>query len=594
MRVDKEALHRMLAEQRPELNLVLADRLTTELGAELYMNLRFKKFSDFSPEGIAQQVPEMRKLLELRGGLMSLLGLLQNDPGFVQRVSGVLADEGQRRAVLQELGLLYEPPSPNNAAAQGTAEALPPVIDDLLHKAKHTPEQDGFSTLQKGLQHFFTELLSPNRWGVRIDRATADAMIAEIDDRLSAQINEALHHPEFQRLESAWRALKYLIDRVDFRENIRVEVLHCPKDDLVHDFEDALDICKSGLYKLVKADARGGLRADPIGLIVADYEFGPGHPDATLLQKVATVSALAHAPFVAAASPRMFGMESWEGLPNLEDLEALFEGPQHARWHVFRESEDARYVGLCVPRFLLRTPYGEASVPAGHFRVEEDVAGHHDRYLWGNSAFLFAARVAASFARCGLPSEVVGLQSGGYVEGLPQHPYVAMGVRCTKIPTEVDVSLRMELALAEQGMIGLVFHEASGGAAFLSARSCHKPKYVRHEPVDAQQDVNRRAACRLPDTLLTSRVAQYIETMRFERRKDGGSCDAFARDLTAWLDTLFEAGAPSEATRASRPLRAAAIVDISSDGPSGWWRCEVELTPHETYEGRPFSLFVRC
>ena len=195
---------------------------------------------------------------------------------------------------------------------------------------------------------------------------------------------------------------------MNFRENVRVEVLNCSKQDLIDDFEDSPEIPKSGLYRTVYSAEYGTFGGKPIGLMVANYDFGPGPQDIQLLQNVASVAAMAHAPFMANAGPEFFGEESYEALPKLKDLKSLFEGPQYARWHSFRESEDARYVGLCMPRFLLRLPYGQSTMPVKSFNFDEEVIGHHEHYLWGPASFAFATRVADSFAKYRWCPNIIG------------------------------------------------------------------------------------------------------------------------------------------------------------------------------------------
>jgi type VI secretion system protein ImpC len=274
------------------------------------------------------------------------------------------------------------------------------LLDQILSETKLAPGDESYEVAKRGIGAFIAEMLAPNRSGERVDKSVVDQMISEIDKRISAQINEILHHPKVQALESAWRGLKYLIDKVDFRENIRVEVMNCSKEDLLQDFEDSPEVVKSGLYRTVYSNEYGTFGGKPFGLMVSNYDFGPGPQDMALLSKVASVAAMAHTPFIANAAPQMFGTDKFDDLPKLRDLQSIFEGPQYARWQAFRESEDARYVGLTLPRFLLRLPYGQNTVPTKAFNFEEDVVGKHDSYLWGNSASIaFATRVADSASR---------------------------------------------------------------------------------------------------------------------------------------------------------------------------------------------------
>jgi type VI secretion system protein ImpC len=315
------------------------------------------------------------------------------------------------------------------AQASGGSQSLDSgsLLEEILAETKMTPGDEGYEIAKRGVQAFIAELITPKREGEKIDKALVDALIAEIDVKLSRQIDEIIHHPTFQKLESAWRSLKFVIDRTDFRENIKIEVLNCSKEDLLADFEDAPEVPKSGLYKIVYSAEYGTFGGRPFGAMIANYEFGPGPQDIALLQKCASVATMSHAPFMAAAGPGFFGLKDYLNLPNLKDLKSLFEGPQYTKWQSFRESEDARYVGLTLPRFLLRLPFGANTVPVKAFNYEEDVIGKHDAYCWGNATFALATRLADSFAKYRWCPNIIGPQAGGAVENLPLHQYEAMG-----------------------------------------------------------------------------------------------------------------------------------------------------------------------
>jgi type VI secretion system protein ImpC len=257
------------------------------------------------------------------------------------------------------------------------------LLDEILAETKMAPGDEGYEVAKAGVQAFIAELVQPKREGEKVDKALVDAMIAEIDHKLSKQIDEILHNSKFQQIEAAWRGLKFVIDRVDFRENIKVELLNVSKEDLLMDFEDSPEIPKSGMYKIVYSAEYGQFGGKPYGLLVANYDFGPGPQDIALLQNCAAVATMAHAPFLAAAASQFFGLEDYLTLPNMKDLKAVFEGPQYTKWQSFRESEDARYVGLCMPRFLLRLPFGSNTVPVKAFNYEEDVVGAHERSTCG-------------------------------------------------------------------------------------------------------------------------------------------------------------------------------------------------------------------
>jgi type VI secretion system protein ImpC len=466
------------------------------------------------------------------------------------------------------------------------------LLDQILAEAKVTPaDRDTYAIAKQGVSAFIAEMLTSSDKVRRIDKAAVDVMIAELDARMSAQINEILHHPKFQQLESAWRGLKYLIDKCDFRENVRVEVLNCSKQDLIDDFEDSPEIPKSGLYRTVYSAEYGTFGGKPVGLMVSNYDFGAGPQDMQLLSNVASVAAMAHAPFMANAGPEFFGEESFENLPKLKDLKSLFEGPQYARWHAFRESEDARYVGLCMPRFLLRLPYGQATIPVKSFNFEEEVVGDHDKYLWGAASIAFATRVADSFAKYRWCPNIIGPQSGGAVEDLPLHQYKAMGEIQTKIPTEIQLTERREYELSEEGFIGLVYRKDSNNAAFFSANSCQKAKIFADTPEGKNSELNYRLGTQLPYMFIITRLAHYLKVMQREQIGSWKERSDLERELNIWISQYvadMENAAP--AVRSRKPLRAARILVEEVPGQPGWYRCNLSVRPHFKYMGAAFTL----
>ena len=471
------------------------------------------------------------------------------------------------------------------------ADASLSLLDEILSEAKLKPKDEGYDVAKRGVQAFITEMLAPHRSEERVDKALVDAMIAEIDKRLSAQVNEILHATEFQKLESSWRGLKFLVDRVDFRENTRVEMLNVSKEDLQKDFEDAPEVTKSGLYKLVYSNEYGVFGGKPYGIINANYDFNVGPQDMDLLRKCASVAAMAHAPFISNASPEVFGEQSFLKLPDLKDLKSLFEGPQYARWHSFRESEDARYVGLAMPRFLLRLPYGEKTVPVKAFNFTEDVVGHHDRYLWGYASFALTSRVADSFAKFRWSPNIIGPQSGGAVENLPLHQYEAMGEIQTKIPTEVMLTERREYELAEEGFIGLVFRKDSDNAAFFSANSVQKPKFFGNTPEGKAAETNYRLGTQLPYMFIMTRLAHYIKVLQREQIGSWKEKSDLERELNHWMSQyISDMDDPAPAVRSRRPLRAARVTVEDVDGQPGWYRCSLQVRPHFKYMGASFTL----
>jgi type VI secretion system protein ImpC len=475
------------------------------------------------------------------------------------------------------------------AVAQGLEGGS--LIDEILTETRMAPGDEGYETTRRGVTEFISELIKPKREGEKVDKALVDALIAEIDVKLSRQIDEILHHPAFQKLESAWRGLKFLVDRTDFRENIKLELLNCSKDDLQADFEDAPEIPKSGLYKIVYSAEYGQFGGRPYGAIISNYDFGPGPQDIALLQKCAAVACMSHAPFMAAAGPQFFGLKDYLGLPNLKDLKAIFEGPQYTKWQSFRETEDARYVGLLMPRFLLRLPFGSTTVPVKAFNYEEDVVGRHDAYLWGNATYAMASRIADSFAKFRWCPNIIGPQAGGTVENLPLHQYESMGEIQTKIPTEIMLTERREYELSEEGFIGLTFRKDSDNAAFFSANSVQKAKYFGQSEEGRAAETNYRLGTQLPYMFIMCRLSHYIKVLQREQIgswKERGDLEA---ELNQWIGQFVaDMDVISPAVRGKRPLRAARIIVSDVEGQPGWYKVDMKVRPHFKYMGSFFTL----
>ncbi|WP_437520773.1 type VI secretion system contractile sheath large subunit [Sorangium sp. So ce726] len=465
------------------------------------------------------------------------------------------------------------------------------LLDEILAETKMTPGDEGYEIAKRGVQAFISELVAPRREGEKVDKAFVDALIAEIDVKLSRQIDEILHNPTFQKLESAWRGLKFVIDRCDFRENVKVEMLNCSKEDLLADFEDAPEVPKSGLYKIVYSAEFGQFGGKPVGAIIANYEFGPGPQDIALLQKCAAVATMSHAPFIAAAGPQFFGLKDFQGLPNLKDLKALFEGPQYTKWNAFRETEDARYVGLVMPRFLLRLPFGANTVPVKAFNYEEEVVGKHDAYCWGNATYAFATRLADSFAKYRWCPNIIGPQAGGSVENLPLHQYEAMGEIQTKVPTEIMLTERREFELSEEGFIGLTFRKDSDNACFFSANSAQKAKFFGQSDEGRAAEMNYRLGTQLPYMFIMCRIAHYLKVLQREQIGTWKERVDLEKELNDWIGQyVADQDVVSAATRGRRPLRKARIIVTEVPGNAGWYKVDMQVRPHFKYMGAFFTL----
>jgi len=465
------------------------------------------------------------------------------------------------------------------------------LLDEIIQATKIKPGDDAYSITKTGVEAFIDEILKSGRQQEKLSKAVVDDMIANLDKKLSDQVNEIIHHKDFQKLESSWRSLKYLVDNTDFRENIKLSFVNISKEDLIDDFEDSPEIPESGLYKTMYTEEYGQFGGQPYGAVIGNYDFGPGPQDIKLLQNIASVSAMAHAPFISAASPDFFGIESFEELPNLKDLQSIFEGPQYAKWKSFRESEDARYVGLTLPKFMLRLPYGEETVPAKSFSFKEDVSKGNNDFLWGNAAFAFATRITDSFANYRWCANIIGPQGGGAVENLPVYNYESMGSAQTKVPTQVLLSERKEFELAEQGFIGLTMRKGSDNAAFFSANSCQKPKFFGNTPEAKEAEMNYKLGTQLPYMFVVNRLSHYIKVIQRENIGTWKQRGDLEDELSKWLrQYVADQENPAPGVRSRRPLRKAEINVSDVEGDPGWYSVTMKVMPHFKYMGANFTL----
>ncbi|WP_394560115.1 type VI secretion system contractile sheath large subunit [Aquipseudomonas alcaligenes] len=465
------------------------------------------------------------------------------------------------------------------------------ILDRIIAETRLTPDDEAYDIAKRGVSAFIEELLKPHNQNEPVKKAMVDRMIAEIDAKLSRQMDEILHHADFQALESSWRGLKLLVDRTNFRENTKLEILNASKQDLLDDFEDSPEITQSGLYKHIYTAEYGQFGGQPVGAIVANYFFDPSSPDIKCMQHVAAVACMSHAPFIAAAGPKFFGLESFTGLPNLKDLKDHFEGPQFAKWQSFREREDARYVGLTLPRFLLRNPYDPEENPVKTFVYKENVAGDHEHYLWGNTAYTFASKLTDSFAKFRWCPNIIGPQSGGAVEDLPLHHFESMGEIETKIPTEVLVSDRREYELAEEGFIALTMRKGSDNAAFFSANSTQKPKFFGISEEGKTAELNYKLGTQLPYLFIVNRLAHYLKVLQREQIGAWKERTDLELELNKWIrQFVADQENPSSEVRSRRPLRAAQVIVSDVEGEPGWYRVSLNVRPHFKYMGADFTL----
>jgi type VI secretion system protein ImpC len=439
------------------------------------------------------------------------------------------------------------------------------------------------------VKEFIAQVLDGSMTVAKDAEAMINARIAQIDHLISLQLNEVLHHAAFQKLESTWRGLKFLLDQSETGENLKIKIFNATKKDLLRDLQRAPEFDQSTLFKKVYEEEFGIFGGAPFAAMVGDYEFGRGPEDIELLEKISQVAASAHAPFLSAASPEMFNLDSFTSLDAPRDLGKVFDTTEYAKWKSFRQSEDSRYVALTCPRVLMRLPYGKATKPVEEFSYEERVDGSdHSKYLWGNSAFALGSKLTAAFAMYGWCAAIRGVEGGGLVEGLPVHNfYTDEGDVAMKCPTEAPITDRREKELADLGFAPLVHCKGTDYAAFFSVQSCQKPKLFDNEAANA----NARLSAQLPYILAVSRFAHYLKAMMRDKIGSFTSRVECERWLNQWITNYVTPDdAASVSVKASHPLREARIEVMDVAGKPGVYRAVAFMRPHFQLDELSVSL----
>ncbi len=473
------------------------------------------------------------------------------------------------------------------------AEAIEPGEFESLLQKEFKPQSDAAKTAVQSAVQTMAEQALANTAVVSSDvLASIEGMIAEIDRKLTEQINLILHHEDFQKLEGAWRGLHHLVNNTETDEMLKIRVMNISKKDLHKNLKKYKGTAwdQSPIFKKLYEEEYGQFGGEPFGCLVGDYHFDHSPPDVELLGQISQISAAIHAPFISGLAPSTMLMDSWQELSNPRDLTKIFQTPEHAAWRSLRESEDSRYLGLTMPRFLARQPYGAKTDPVEEFDFEEDTAGADStKYTWANSAYAMAVNINRSFKLYGWCSRIRGIESGGAVEGLPTHTFPTDdGGVDMKCPTEIAISDRREAELAKNGFMPLIHKKNSDLAAFIGAQSLHKP--AEYDDPDATANAN--LAARLPYLFATCRFAHYLKCIVRDKVGSFKERDDMQRWLQSWILNYVD-GDPahsSETTKAEKPLAAAEVVVEEIEGNPGYYSSKFFLRPHYQLEGLTVSL----
>lgn len=417
-----------------------------------------------------------------------------------------------------------------------------------------------------------------------------DARVAELDRLISIQLSEVMHNAEFQKLESTWTGLEYLCKQTSTGANMKIQLFNATKKELIKDFKSAIDFDQSVLFKKVYEEEFGTFGGAPFGTLIGDFDISRQPEDMFFLEQMSHVAAAAHAPFISAAAPELLGIDSFDELGRPRDLSKVFDTVDYAKWKSYRESEDARYVGLTLPRFLGRLPYNpKDGITTDGFNFVEDVDGaDHSKYLWVNTAFAMGARLTAAFENYGWCAAIRGVEGGGLVEDLPTHTFKTdEGEVALKCPTEVAITDRREKELSDLGFIPLVHCKNTDYAAFFGAQSTQKAAKYDTDAANA----NAVLSAQLQYMFAVCRIAHYMKSMMRDKVGSFTTTQDVERYLHNWLmQYVVDSDDATQEMRASRPLRQAQVEVSEVAGRPGVYRAVAFVKPHFQLDELSVSL----
>lgn len=594
------------------------------LNAELF----FKSMDDFNPISIAKQVPKLNKIYNSRVKLNDLLVKFEGNDVLQGLIREVVADTSLRALLKIQIDTVLKANKQTVTAdfattAAGASQAAQPTSttqgdakpakgakakadgEDAQPAADTTPAReilreifvDGKLARDPSaevmgcalLVELLTEVEKANLTVMRNPITFVEKLIFDIDAKLSSQINEILHHPEFQTLEGTWRALFYLIMNTETGTMLKIRVMNVTKKELLDDLECAIEFDQSQLFKKVYEEEYGTFGGSPYSCLVGGYEFTRHPQDILLLEKLSNVAAAAHAPFLAAAHPRMFDMDSFTQLSGPRDIAKIFESTEMVKWRSFRDSEDSRYVALVMPRVLMRLPYGPDTIPVDGMDFREAIDGDdNSQFCWGNAAFVLAQRIGYSFSLYKWPSTIRGVEGGGLVEGLPAYTFKTTdGDIALKCPTEIAITDRREKELSDMGFLAICHSKGTDFAAFFGGQTAQKPKLYNTDEANA----NAALSARLPYLLAASRFAHYVKAMM--RDKIGSFLSA--KDVTFYLNNWIAGyvllnDSSDQVLKSRYPLHEARVDVFDVPGNPGQYKATIYLRPHFQLEGLTASI----
>jgi type VI secretion system protein ImpC len=414
---------------------------------------------------------------------------------------------------------------------------------------------------------------------------TFDGAIALIDQKLSAQLNAIIHHPRFLQLEGTWRGLNYLVMNSETGTALKLRVSNISKRELNRDLTRAVEFDQSQLFKQIYENEFGIAGGEPYGALIGDYEWTAHPDDIETLRLVSQVAAAAFAPFISGVGARMFGFQEWPELSKPRDLAKIFETQEYTKWRSLRDSEDARFVNLVMPRVIARLPYGAATKPIDEFAYEEapfDASGaalamKHGEYCWMNAAYVMGARLTDAFAKTGFCTAIRGAENGGKVENLPYHVFTSDdGDLDAKCPSEIGITDRREKELSDLGFLPIVHYKNTDYSVFFGAQSIQKPKKYDRPAATA----NAALSARLPYLMATSRFAHYLKVIARDWIGSFMEATDAERRMNRWINNYVNSNESAGPEMKARfPLREARVEVSEIPGAPGSYNAIAYLRP---------------
>jgi type VI secretion system protein ImpC len=556
--IDRENFNEVLNSFGAFLQFSVNNTITGE--GTIGINLKVESIDSLHPSQILRNVPELNSLYQSRVNIVDLMSKLDGnfklDVELIKAMSSKKIDN--QVEVIEKSGM-------------GISDEDKEKCKVLLTEFESFLSKETESLNYTNTYSYLTNL------------------IKKIDDKLSRQMDEILHNPAFSKFEGSVRGLYYLISNTNTGSNLKIKILNISKDEIFDDFDKAVDFDQSQLFKKVYEYEYGTFGGKPYSCLVGDYEFGPNQTDIEILRKLSGVAASSHAPFMTAASAKLFGMESFTQMGNPRDLRKIFESSEFFKWNGFRETEDSRYLSLLLPRVLIRNVYGDDFTKVKEFSYEENpLSENNEFFCWTNPAFFLAQRITNAFDLYSWTAAIRGVEGGGIIENLPIYRYRTKdGDIAVKSPTEVLITDRREKELSDLGFISVVYKKDSDIAVFFGCQTSQKPKEYMEEDANA----NSMLSSRLTYILNASRFAHYIKIMMRDKIGSFMSGTEIQSYLQSWMaNYILLSDEASQESKSRFPLREGKVNIVADESNPGEYKAVIFLRPHFQLEGMTVSL----